>query len=351
MKSNRITIKDIARQAGVSIGTVDRVLHERGEVAAVTRARILDLAEKMNYKPNLFARALTSKKQYHILALIPQASDENIYWVNHKEGILSQAKELEAYSVKVTVIHFELHNEDDFMRQASNVLEQHPDGVIFAPILRKESLRFAEQLDAANIPYIFIDTYIKDSNCIGFIGEDAFQSGRVAASIIDFGISPESDILMVNLAKDLDNTQHLTSRNQGFMSYFMDAGRNKGMKISLEIATSVPAEVADKLTRVLAANPNIGAVWVSSAKAYVVARYLEQANVKNMILVGYEVYNHNIDYMRKDYIQYLIAQQPREQGSKAVKAMFGFLAEHTPPIKLEYQKIEIVNSENIRFYV
>ena len=156
---------------------------------------------------------------------------------------------------------------------------------------------------------------------------------------------------MLFRSKDLDNTQLLTSRNQGFMSYFMDAGRNRGMKISLEIPTSSQETVADKLSRVIGNNQNIGAIWVSSAKAYVVARYLEQANVKNLIVVGYEVYNHNIDYMRKDYIQYLIAQQPREQASKALKAMFGYLAEHTPPVKLEYQKIEIVNSENIRFYV
>lgn len=351
MKNSRVTIKDIAKQAGVSIGTVDRVLHDRGEVSNVTRAKILELAEVMNYKPNLFARALTSKKQYHIVVLIPIANDENIYWANHKEGFLTQAKELEAFSVKITLLHFELHNEDDFLRQSQKAIELQPDGVIFAPILRKESQLFTKQLDAVNISYIFIDTFIDDSNCIGFIGEDAFQSGRVAASIIDFGIDAEKDILMVNLAKDLDNTQLLTSRNQGFMSYFMDAGRNRGMKISLEIPTSSQETVADKLSRVIGNNQNIGAIWVSSAKAYVVARYLEQANVKNLIVVGYEVYNHNIDYMRKDYIQYLIAQQPREQASKALKAMFGYLAEHTPPVKLEYQKIEIVNSENIRFYV
>ena len=351
MTNKRITIRDIAKEAGVSIGTVDRVLHDRGEVAAATRSKILELAEELNYKPNAFARALTSRKTYNIAVLLPAADTEDIYWAGHLAGIRTQAQALEEYGLKVSITHFALNCETDFTAQTEKIIDEQPDGVIFAPILKKESQLFANQLDALDIPYLFIDTYIDDTNCVGFVGEDAFQSGRVAASIIDFGLQPDRDILMVNIAKDIENTQHLNTRNQGFLSYFMDEGRNTGMRISIEIPTTDAQTVSDKLQKILDSNPNIGAIWVSGAKAYIIARYLELANRRDIILVGYEVYENNTEYLRRNFIKYLIAQQPAEQGAKTIQTMYNFLTEHTRPMKLEYQKVEIVNSENVRFFV
>lgn len=351
MKERRVTIKDIARQAGVSIGTVDRVLHERGEVAESTKTRILELAEQLHYKPNLFARALTSKKNHKLAVLLPRATADNRYWTKHIEGVQSTARQIEDFSFSVTLYHFDLQSGTDFLEQTGLLLHEKPDGVIFAPILRLESIQFCQQLDEEKIPYIFIDTYIPDTHCLGYIGEDAFQSGRVAASLVDFGMDSERDILIVNIAKDLHNTQHLNARNQGFLSYFMDVERNNGLRISLEIPSANPDVVAEKLGRVLGNNPHVGAIWVSSAKTYAVARYLEQIGRRDLIVVGYEVYNDNAEYVQKHFIQYLIAQQPFKQSRKAVRKMFQHLTGHPPLAQIEYQKIEIVNVENIRFYL
>lgn len=57
------TIKDIAREAGVSIGTVDRVLHDRGMVSPETKARILDVMKELDYKPNHAAQGLCHPKK------------------------------------------------------------------------------------------------------------------------------------------------------------------------------------------------------------------------------------------------------------------------------------------------
>ena len=57
------TIKDIAREAGVSIGTVDRVLHDRGMVSPETKARILDVMKELDYKPNHAAQGLAIRKK------------------------------------------------------------------------------------------------------------------------------------------------------------------------------------------------------------------------------------------------------------------------------------------------
>lgn len=346
----KVRIKDIAEKAGVSIGTVDRVLHNRGEVKAETRDKVMQIAKELDYHPNLVARALTAKQQYRLAALLPKAKDENVFWAKHPEGINHAIKQLEAFRVGIDFYFYELQNEDEFNTKADEIINNQPDGVIMAPILRKESASLCEQLDLLSIPYVFIDTYIDHSNCLSFIGEDAYQSGRVAASLIDFGLDIQKDILIVNLTKDIENTLHLTERNQGFQSYFLDAGRNEGLRISVEIPSSDSNTVNEKMDRILENNKNIGAILVSSAKTHVIARYLEKRRIFNITLVGYEVTNKNLLYMKRGGIKFLIGQRPFEQGEKAVQKLFGFLSSNKVPEKKEYQSIDIVNAENIDLY-
>ncbi|EJW92983.1 protein containing Bacterial regulatory protein, LacI domain protein, partial [gut metagenome] len=62
--SKNYRIKDIALLAGVSTGTVDRILHNRGKVSEESRRKIEDVLKKINYQPNLIARSLALKKSY-----------------------------------------------------------------------------------------------------------------------------------------------------------------------------------------------------------------------------------------------------------------------------------------------
>ena len=342
-----VRIKDIAEKAGVSIGTVDRVLHDRGEVAEKTRKRVLKIADELHYTPNLAASTLASKKSYNISALLPKGTGDNIFWNNHIEGIKNAVASLQPFSVNVRFYLFELNNEKEFVDQTKQLMQDGADAVIMAPVLKNESQEFCLQLDDKDIPYVFIDTFIKDTNCLAFIGEDAYQGGRIAANLIDFGLPEHKDILIVNISKNLDNTQHLNSRNQGFLSYFIDTGKNTGLKISVELHSHAPDEVDQKLEPVFRNNPGIGAIMVSSAKTYTVAAYLERKKMQNIILVGYEVFDKNIQYMQKGYIDFLIRQRPHEQGVKAVEKLFQYLAHNRVPEKKEYQPVDIVNRETL----
>jgi LacI family transcriptional regulator len=64
--SSPVGIKDIARELGISTGTVDRALNGKPDVSPATRARVLELAKKLGYTPNLAARFLQSRKQVKI---------------------------------------------------------------------------------------------------------------------------------------------------------------------------------------------------------------------------------------------------------------------------------------------
>ena len=83
---SNIRIVDIAKMAGVSVGTVDRVIHNRGRVSEENRKKVQAILEMVNYQPNLMARSLASKKQYHFIAITPSFA-QGEYWEAISEGI------------------------------------------------------------------------------------------------------------------------------------------------------------------------------------------------------------------------------------------------------------------------
>ena len=65
------TLADIASALGVSKMTVSRAINNHPEISSETRARILDTAQRMNYRPNQFARALTTNRSYLLGVIVP----------------------------------------------------------------------------------------------------------------------------------------------------------------------------------------------------------------------------------------------------------------------------------------
>ena len=93
MENKNYTIKDIARMAGVSAGTVDRVLHNRGDVSRASRDKVQKVLDEIDYHPNMFAIGLAAKKRYHIVCIIPYYIEHD-YWHSVAAGIDRAAQEL-----------------------------------------------------------------------------------------------------------------------------------------------------------------------------------------------------------------------------------------------------------------
>ena len=79
MAKENITIKDIAARAGVSTGTVDRVLHNRPNVSKAALEKVNKALEEMDYRPNMYASALAYNKEYTFYCVLPKHEQE-AYW-------------------------------------------------------------------------------------------------------------------------------------------------------------------------------------------------------------------------------------------------------------------------------
>ena len=102
-----MTISQIAIEAKVSIGTVDRVLHNRGRVAQETKEKILAIAKENGYEPNTFARNLKLSKKFTFAIILPHLESEYSYWSLPYEGILKAKNELSQLSVFIKLIEFD----------------------------------------------------------------------------------------------------------------------------------------------------------------------------------------------------------------------------------------------------
>jgi LacI family transcriptional regulator len=351
MPPKKARIKDIALIAGVSIGTVDRVLHERGEVAEKTREKVTKIAKDLDYSPNFIARALKTKKKLNLVSLLPEPTEESAFWNKHSQGIQRAMNDLDPFPLTMTEVNFDLLDEVDFQKKTTVVMDLNPDGVILAPIFKSESIAFCNLLYKKHIPFVFIDGYIKETKFLSYTGEDIFQSGRVAGQLTDLVTPYDKDILIVNIARNLQNVQHLNFRTKGFLSYFPESGRNRGKKINLSIADPVPENIKKEIDRAFNKNPDIGSIFISGSKSFKIADYFIAEGINSVNLIGYDLLDKNVEYLKSGVIRFLIGQRPEEQTYKGVRKLFDFLSLDKIPEKMEYLPIDIVTSENVKFFL
>ena len=179
----RIRIKDIAKMADVSVGTVDRVIHGRSGVSEASRKRVEEILEKLNYQPNMYASALASNKKYAFACLLPQ-HETGEYWTEVESGIHEALTTYSDFNITVKLRYYDPYDYRSFAREARSIVEMTPDGVLFAPTAPQYTTPFTDELEKLDIPYIYIDSNIKEEPALSFYGQNSHQSGYFAARML-----------------------------------------------------------------------------------------------------------------------------------------------------------------------
>src|SRR5688572_2182020 len=81
----KITIADVAREAGVSSQTVSRVINNKGEIRAETRSTVMAVIERLGYRPSSIARSLATNRTFTIGLLVPDIA--NPFWPEIARGV------------------------------------------------------------------------------------------------------------------------------------------------------------------------------------------------------------------------------------------------------------------------
>jgi len=350
-QKDKIRIKDIAKLANVSVGTVDRVLHNRGEVSDETRKQVLNIVGKLGYTPNLLAKSLALKKTYNLGVLMPSVANDNPYWEKPLSGIIKANAEIRDFNARVGINYFNLNNEISYTEEAEKIINTKPDGIIFPPIFPESSQILINECEENKIPYVFLDVNIDGKNNLAYFGQNAFQSGLLAAHLLDYGISNNSSILILKLANLSGITHHLMKREIGFRTFYEMKLSTKNIElISKDIDISSIDNIEGTFDNIFKNTNKIKGIFVTNSRVNCVANYIEKRALKDIILIGYDLTENNRKYLELGIIDFLIGQKPEDQGYKSVLALFNHLVFKREINKVNYSPIDIITKENIDFY-
>ena len=129
------TLKEIAKRAKVSVGTVDRVIHNRGRVAKETADRVNWIIEQLDYKPNVFAQQLRKSKDLTFGVLIPKPQIDSKYWQIPVRGMDKARKEILPHQITINYYFFDKYSERSFNNTTASILNEKLDGLLIAPVI------------------------------------------------------------------------------------------------------------------------------------------------------------------------------------------------------------------------
>ena len=303
----------------------------------------------MEYQPNILASTLASKKTFSFALLFPEPISPEAYWNKPMIGVRQAFQEIQQYGVNIDIHLFKQSDPETFSNEAGLILESNPEGVVLAPFFSRESKEFIGELKNRDIPYVFIDSNIKDSDKLSYIGQDSFQSGTLAAKLLDYSIPENASILILHFAKELDNMNHLVQREKGFYEYFSKASGKKNL-ITLEIADPNDLGCQNRIIEQIQSNTNIKGIFVTNSQFYYLGRILEQINRQDIRVIGHDLIRENIEFLNKGVVDFLICQRPEEQGYRAIQTLFDHLVLRKEVNSENYTSIDIITKENLEYY-
>ena len=313
-----MTVKEIAKLAGVSRGTVDRVINKRGQVSREKLEKISSIIEKHKFTPNLIARRLKSSKTYNFCAMIPRQDQDSGYWKQAIIGIQEEAKELSPLGINTKIIEFDHYNQPEFQKTAKSILNKNPDGIIFPPYYPEKQKPFIKHLNKTEIPYVFIDSDLPGAKPVCSIYQDPIKGGYLAGRIMHLLTGSINCQVAV-----LDNpmSYHMSRRKDGFMGYFNN--RKSIITFRRTTRSNVGSIIMGDIGNFLQSHRNLAGIFITYVGVNSVAEAAEKLRKKKpFFIIGYDLVPANYKLLKEGKIDAIISQRPQEQGRQALISLY-----------------------------
>ena len=303
----KIRVKDIAEREGVSVGTVDRVLHNRPNVSKPAREKVEEALKEMNYQPNVYASALAYNKSYVFNMLLPQHESE-AYWEEIEQGVKKAIDVRRDFHIDVKLLYYERFNNASFIEKYKECLSSNPNGVIIVPAEIEVTREFTDKLHELQIPFIMLDSYMPDLKPLSFFGQDSFCSGYFAAKMLMLIASNQKEIMLFKQIKDGRVTsKQQVNREVGFRHYMHDHFPNIKITEFCIPFKGTRSEYDSMIKEFFEKHPDVHHCITLNSKAHIIGEYLLRNNIRDIQIMGYDMVAKNAECLRQDSISFFIA--------------------------------------------
>nr|MBQ8253300.1 LacI family DNA-binding transcriptional regulator [Lachnospiraceae bacterium] len=337
------TIKEIADLAGVSRGTVDRVLNKRGSVNPQTAQKILEIAQALDYKPNRAGLVLAAQKKNLKLGVI-LFGEGNPFFDDVIAGIRHKEEELACYNCSVVIKRVAVDT-DEQIRAIDDLLKEGVNGIAISPT---NDARLASKIDEIyeqGIPVVALNTDIKNCKRLAFVGSNYYQSGATAAGLMRL-MAKEDDVRIGIIAGSSEVLCH-TERIAGFKHAIEKCEHIKLVETIMNHDDDFVSY--DMTSQLLKSHPEINALFFAAGGVYGGCRsVLAQNRSKDMTIITFDQVETTKEMIMKDVISATICQEPFVQGSRPLDILFTYLATgELPEQEHNYTAVDIRIKENL----
>jgi len=351
--SRPIRIKDIAKQAGVSTGTVDRVIHGRGKVSEENERKIKEAIKQLDYKPNMMARSLARKRDFNIAVFMPNISKDS-FWKSQMRGITKAYQDLKDFGLQITTVEFNDQVQGDLLKFSNILTDKEIDAIILAPTTDSDSHLLLDKCNSLKIPYILVNTNLNrvDEQCIGYVGQDSFESGMLGAKLLWTTTNENSTLALFHMENELERSKHMLQKEKGFLSFFEQRKTNiRNIATAGIPALQEKSELINSVQNFLSENPKTEGIFVTTSRIHYLVEVLNILERSDISIVGFDLIEENIKALSDYEKLYLINQNPERQAYAGLSSLFDFLLEKKTISQERYLPLDVVTYENVSGYV
>ena len=335
-----MTLAEIAEYANVSVGTVDRVIHNRKGVSEKTKKLILEIIDKYGYQPNPIASQLKSNKPLVIGVLLPYLETGCDYYRNLFDGMNQAVKQLNPFKIELKLIDFDRNIPGDAIKKCTPFLEQPFDALITTPVVPEDHMEIISKL--GDKPFVYIDTPLGTTQPLVTISQNPYKGGYCAGRIMRM-FQDSGKFACVRMYSSAYN---LRERVRGFTDYIQ---KDAGSTVLDELYTGVTdAGYYNFMKELFQKHNDIKGIFVPHAEVNLTAYFLVDQGLKSRVtVIGYDLVEQNRQGLLDGSIDCIIGQRPEQQGLEAVYKLYQYCLLHQQvPARVD-MPIDVYFKENI----
>ncbi len=337
-----ITIKKIAEIAGVSRGTVDRVLNNRPGVKDEVRKRVLSISEALDYEPNIAGKALVKQnKPYNIGVILPQVGDDKFY-TEINRGMEAAQKEYKDWGINVI---YEYSREYSVANQIScidNIIQKDISALAFVPIDNEEIVKKINALNKSIIPVTYV-TDIEGIKKLCFIGIDAEKCGRIAGDLLGKILNNNENIILLTTSKEV-LAQKL--KRKGVLDSINESEKKINIVGVYEIYDR-DDKAFESIIKAFRENETINGIYSATGLGIGgLGKALKLVDPENKVhVITSDLIPETMELLQKRIVDFTITQQPFNIGHRTIKYISNYLLRGVTPPKRVKTRQEIHTME------
>lgn len=322
-----VTIKDIADLVGVSRGTVDRALHDRGRVDPDVARRIKRVANELGFEPSRAGRALARAKNPVKLGVIIHIT-KTIFMQQVLEGIRQAVAQLEAMQVEIKVYDFPSPDTQLEMQALDELVAWGAQGIAITPSEEPPLRRKVDDIVTEHgIPVVTFNTDLPGSKRSCFVGQDAYRSGQTAAGLMRVLCQGRGKVSVIT--GYLTSYAH-TQRVDGFVRELAAIAPDimvTGVQVCYD-EDDLSRQVA---AQNLAAFPDLSGIFVAAGGQAGVYEAMREAGASGRVkFIGYDLLPATREGLENGTIDFVIDQNAVMQGRRPLELLFEHLLNNAP---------------------